>query len=117
VDGRRKEMAGLGVHVADTEINGHAAYYSLHCTEVFLHKSAAMRALWALVGIGLTLLGSSVTWAFTTSAQLSRVATVVERQDEDIKALQATYRSIDLKLDAIANTSTETNQVIKGFTK
>lgn len=103
--------------MAEEEIEGHRRYCDLHCSEVFLHKSAAIMALWALVGIGITLLGSSVTWAFTTTSQLSKMEVILKSQGDEIQSLRATYKSIENKLDVILNTSTETNQTIKGFTK
>jgi hypothetical protein len=87
-------------------------YCELHCQEVFVLKSSAMRAMYALLGISLTVFGTSVTYAISTARDLTKVQTEVAAQQSEVAALRAKYESIDTKLDLIYSAAQSSNQML-----
>jgi len=87
--------------MADGEKHPGQDWCEIHCANVFLPKDNAIKALWAFLAVMLTLVGSSVTYAITTSSQLSRVTILSEQASRDIVDLKGSQRGIDEKLTAI----------------
>ena len=78
-----------------------------HCEEHYMTKASGIKVLWILAGLALTYLGSSVGWAFATSNAVTKVTTIVERHDAELKDATDTYKSIEKKLDLILKSSTK----------
>ena len=100
-----------GTSTSDQE--GH--YCQIHCSEVFLPRSMALRAMWCLIGLALTLVGSSVTYALTTSSQLTKLQVISDQNVQDIKEIKGMQARIDDKLDIILGNVQENGNIIKGM--
>jgi hypothetical protein len=85
----------------------------IHCQEVFLARTTAMKALWLVVGVALTLVGSSITYALSTSSSLARLETVTARQSVDISHLQAKYDLIDVNIKLVLEAVTENQKMLR----
>lgn len=77
-------------------------------------KATLMRAMWALLGIALTILGSSVTYAVATTRDIAVVRSEVSQNTKDIDALKSQYSMIGAKLDAIFAGVQENKTLLRG---
>ena len=90
-------------------------FCSIHCQLEFLPRSLAMKALWAILGVALTLIGSSVTYALTSSAQVSKLQVMTDQNAEDIREIKGMQARIDDKLDIILGSVQDNGKIIKGM--
>lgn len=90
-------------------------YCKIHCQLEFLPRTLAMKALWAIIGVSLTLIGSSVTYAMSTSSQVTRITIMAEQSQKDITELKAINKSVDEKLNTILDNVRENGKYIKGM--
>lgn len=77
------------------------AHHKEECEEHFLTRNRAVAVLWTAIVIMLGILGSSVAWALATTSSMSKLETLSNTQDTEIKNIRTTYSEIDKKLDRI----------------
>jgi len=89
-------------------------YCDIHCAEVYVPRTALARAMWTLLGIALTILGSAVTYAIATTKDIAVLKSEVVQNTSDIADAKARYDMIDSKLDAIFAGVQENKSMLRG---
>jgi hypothetical protein len=79
----------------DELLNNRQQKQSLYCEEHFVTVDKAIKAFWAVLIIGLGLIGTGVGWALTTNTTISRHETVISQHDRDISSLQSIHSTMD----------------------
>ena len=68
---------------------------ALYCEEHFIPRNMAMRGVWAVLILGLGLLGTGWGWALNESNIQSKQEVRLDQHDKDIESLQSIHKTMD----------------------